>query len=127
MSALTFEKSELSNLEYSLQREMLATDRIGGYMSTTIVCCNTRRYHGLIVAPIDESDKTYVLLSSLDETVIQHDQAFNLALHRFPGVYEPADTSTSPTSSIRRPPRSPTAWAASSSARRCSGSTSARS
>lgn len=89
MSALTFEKSELSNLEYSLQREMLATDRIGGYMSTTIVCCNTRRYHGLIVAPIDESDKTYVLLSSLDETVIQHDQAFNLALHRFPGVYEP--------------------------------------
>ena len=60
MSALTFEKSELSNLEYSLQREMLATDRIGGYMSTTIVCCNTRRYHGLIVAPIDESDTTYV-------------------------------------------------------------------
>ena len=89
MSALTFDKSELGNLEYSLQREMLATDRIGGYMSTTIVCCNTRRYHGLIVAPIDDSGRTYVLLSSLDETVIQHDQTFNLALHRFPGVYEP--------------------------------------
>ena len=89
MSALTFDKSELGNLEYSLQREMLSTDRMGGYMSTTIVCCNTRRYHGLMVAPIDESDKTYVLLSSLDETVIQHDQSFNLALHRFPGVYEP--------------------------------------
>ena len=56
MSALTFDKSELGNLEYSLQREMLATDRIGGYMSTTIVCCNTRRYHGLMVAPIDDSD-----------------------------------------------------------------------
>lgn len=89
MSALTFDKSELGNLEYSLQREMLATDRIGGYMSTTIVCCNTRRYHGLIVAPIDDSDRTYLLLSSLDETVIQHDQTFNLALHRFKGVYEP--------------------------------------
>lgn len=89
MSALTFDKSELGNLEYSLQREMLATDRIGGYMSTTIVCCNTRRYHGLMVAPIDDSDRTYVLLSSLDETVIQHDQTFNLALHRFAGVYEP--------------------------------------
>lgn len=89
MSALTFDKSELGNLEYSLQREMLSTDRMGGYMSTTIVCCNTRRYHGLMVAPIDDSDKTYVLLSSLDETVIQHDQSFNLALHRFPGVYEP--------------------------------------
>ncbi len=89
MSALTFDKNELGNLEYSLQREMLASDRIGGYLSTTIVCCNTRRYHGLMVAPIDESDRTYVLLSSLDETVIQHDQSFNLALHRFRGVYEP--------------------------------------
>lgn len=89
MSALTFDKSELGNLEYSLQREMLATDRIGGYMSTTIVCCNTRRYHGLMVAPIDDSDRTYVLLSALDETIIQHDQTFNLALHRFQGTYEP--------------------------------------
>lgn len=89
MSALTFDKSELGNLEYSLQREMLATDRKGGYMSTTIVCCNTRKYHGLMVAPIDQSDEAYVLLSSLDETIIQHDQSFNLALHRFRGVYEP--------------------------------------
>lgn len=89
MSALTFDKSELGNLEYSLQREMLATDRKGGYMSTTIVCCNTRKYHGLMVAPINESDEAYVLLSSLDETIIQHDQSFNLALHRYRGVYEP--------------------------------------
>ena len=33
--------------------------------------------------------RTYVLLSSLDETIVQHDQTFNLALHRFKGVYEP--------------------------------------
>ena len=89
MSGLKFDKRELGNLEYSLDREMLATDRRGGYMSTTIVCCNTRKYHGLMVAPIDESDRTYVLLSSLDETVVQHDQSFNLALHRYEGVYEP--------------------------------------
>lgn len=73
MSALTFDKSELGNLEYSLRREMLATDRRGGYMSTTIVCCNTRKYHGLMVAPVGGSDRTCVLLSSLDETVVQHD------------------------------------------------------
>ena len=41
------------------------------------------------MAPIDDSCRTYVLLSSLDETVVQHDQTFNLALHRFKGVYEP--------------------------------------
>ncbi|MBR2975722.1 MAG: glycogen debranching enzyme N-terminal domain-containing protein [Alistipes sp.] len=89
MSGLTFDKRELGNLEYSLDREMLATDRRGGYMSTTIVCCNTRKYHGLMVAPIDQSDRTYVLLSSLDETIVQHDQSFNLALHRYNGAYEP--------------------------------------
>jgi len=89
MSVLTFDKKELGNLEYSLQREMLATDRRGGYMSTTIVCCNTRKYHGLMVAPIDDSDRAYVLLSSVDETVLHDGQPFNLALHRFPGTYEP--------------------------------------
>ena len=89
MSGLKFDKRELANLEYSLDREMLATDRRGGYMSTTIVGCNTRKYHGLMVAPIDQSDRTYVLLSSLDETIVQHDQSFNLALHRYEGVYEP--------------------------------------
>ena len=89
MSGLKFDKRELANLEYSLDREVLATDRRGGYMSTTIVGCNTRKYHGLMVAPIDQSDRTYVLLSSLDETIVQHDQSFHLALHRYEGVYEP--------------------------------------
>ena len=89
MSVLNFDKKSLGNLEYSLQREMLATNRAGGYMSTSIVCCNTRKYHGLVVCPIDESEANYVLLSSLDETVVQHDQSFNLAIHRFPGTYEP--------------------------------------
>ena len=90
MAELTFDKNSLGNLEYSLQREMLSTNRTGGYMSTTIVCCNTRKYHGLMVCPISETDdKSYVLLSSLDETVIQHGEPFNLALHRFPGIYEP--------------------------------------
>ena len=86
---LKFDKRELGNLEYSLNREVLATDRLGGYMSSTIIGCNTRKYHGLMVAPIDQSDRTYVLLSSLDETIVQHDQSFNLALHRYEGTYEP--------------------------------------
>jgi predicted glycogen debranching enzyme len=89
MSVLKFDKQSLGNLEYSLRREMLATDRSGGYMSTTIVGCNTRKYHGLVVCPKDSTENEYVMLSSLDETVIQHDQSFNLAIHRFPGTYEP--------------------------------------
>ncbi len=86
---MKFDKQSLGNLEYSLRREMLATDRSGGYMSTTITGCNTRKYHGLMVCPKDAGENDYVMLSSLDETIVQHEQSFNLALHRFPGTYEP--------------------------------------
>lgn len=91
MGYLTFNKSELVNLQYSLHREVLSTNRAGAYMSTTIVCCNTRKYHGLLVCPIKEFDnESFVLLSALDETVIQHDQTFNLGIHQYQnGVYDP--------------------------------------
>ena len=49
MVYLKFNKDELVNLEYSLKREVLATNRAGGYMSSTIICCNTRKYHGLLI------------------------------------------------------------------------------
>lgn len=90
MAVLHFDKHELTNLEYSLQREMLSTNRAGGYMNTTIVCCNTRKYHGLMVCPNESQvDQLYVMLSSLDETIVQHASEFNLAIHQFPGVFEP--------------------------------------
>ena len=82
MSYLNFNKEELVNLEYSLKREVLSTNRAGGYSSTTVVCCNTRKYHGLLVLPISEfGGENHVLLSSLDETVVQHGQSFNLGIH----------------------------------------------
>lgn len=90
MAYLKFNKDELVNLEYSLKREVLATNRAGGYMSSTIICCNTRKYHGLLIVPIEEfGGVNHVLLSDLDETVIQHGQAFNLGIHKYPGNYEP--------------------------------------
>lgn len=90
MSYLSFNQKELVNLEYALQREFLGTDRSGGYASTTIVCCNTRKYHGLLVLPIENfQGRNHVLLSSLDETIIQHGRAFNFGVHQYPDVYEP--------------------------------------
>jgi len=79
------------NLEQSLQKEMLRTNQSGAYHCTTIVGCNTRKQHGLLVIPIPEiDDNTHVLLSSLDETVIQHGAPFNLGIHRYPGnTYSP--------------------------------------
>lgn len=90
MAYLQFNKEELVNLEYSLNREVLSANHAGGYLNTTIVGCNTRKYHGLLVVPIDNfgGDKC-VLLSSLDETLIQHEKEFNLGIHRYGNIYEP--------------------------------------
>ena len=79
MSYLHFDKTLMVNLEESLPREILRTNRAGAYHCTTIVDCNTRKYHGLLVIPVPNlDDENHVLLSSLDETVIQHGADFNL-------------------------------------------------
>ena len=81
MSYLKFDKTLMTNLEEALPREILRTNRSGAYHCTTIVDCNTRKYHGLLVIPVPElDDENHVLLSSLDETVIQHGAEFNLVL-----------------------------------------------
>lgn len=91
MSYLKFDKNLLINLEQSLPKEMLRTNQAGAYHCTTLVGCNTRKQHGLLVIPIPEmGNKPHVLLSSLDETVIQHGAPFNLGIHRYQGgVYSP--------------------------------------
>lgn len=91
MSYLKFDKNLLINLDQSLPKEMLRTNRAGAYHCTTLVGCNTRKQHGLLVIPIDSmGGKNHVLLSSLDETVIQHGAPFNLGIHRYRGgVYSP--------------------------------------
>ncbi|MBP7984605.1 MAG: glycogen debranching enzyme family protein [Bacteroidaceae bacterium] len=86
MSYLRFEKALMTNLEESLQKELLRTNRSGAYSCSTIVDCNTRKYHGLLVVPVPElDDENHVLLSSLDVTVIQHGAEFNLGLHKYQG------------------------------------------
>lgn len=86
MSYLKFEKALMVNLQESLPKELLRTNRSGAYSCSTIVDCNTRKYHGLLVVPVPElDDENHVLLSSLDVTVIQHGAEFNLGLHKYQG------------------------------------------
>ena len=91
MSYLKFDKNLLINLDQSLPKEMLRTNQAGAYHCTTLPGCNTRKQHGLLVIPIEEmGNRPHVLLSSLDETVIQHGAPFNLGIHRYRGgVYSP--------------------------------------
>jgi len=91
MSYIDFEKKQLINLQYSLERELLRTNRVGGYASTTIINTNTRKYHGLLVVPqplID--DLNHVLLSTLDETLTVNNFDFHLSMRMYPnGHFDP--------------------------------------
>lgn len=84
MAYLSFDRNLLVNLDKSLKKEILRTNRSGAYNSSTIVDCNTRKYHGQLVVPLPETDdQNHVLLSSLDETVIQYGAEFNLGIHKY--------------------------------------------
>ncbi len=86
MCYLRFDKAEMTNLQESLYKEMLITNRSGAYCSTSLVGCNIRKYDGLLVIPVPEiDDENHVLLSSLDETVVQHGAEFNLGIHKYQG------------------------------------------
>jgi len=86
MNYISFDKHKLANLEYSLNKELLRANRTGSYSCTTLIHCNTRKYHGLLVCPVPTiDDQKHVLLSALDETIEQHGEQFNLGLHQFEG------------------------------------------
>ena len=91
MAYLKFDKTQLINLEYSLSKEYVRSNRAGSYCSTTLIYCNTRKYHGLLVSPVENLDgDRHVLLSSFDETIIERENEFNLGIHKYQGdIYSP--------------------------------------
>ncbi len=65
-------------LEKDISKEWLITNGIGGYASSTIIGCNTRKYHGLLVAPLNPPAQRYVILSKVDESIEFNDNKYNL-------------------------------------------------
>ena len=90
MAFLKFNKSELVNLAYSLKREIICANKTGAYCNTSIVTCNTRRYHGLFAVTLDRfGGDRFMLLSSLDESLVVNGKQFNLGIHCYGETYEP--------------------------------------
>jgi predicted glycogen debranching enzyme len=88
MSYIKFDKNQIVNLEFSLGREIIRTNRAGSYSSTTIVGCNTRKYHGMLICPVDElGGERFVLLSSLDMIVVNKEKNFNIGIRKYKGDY----------------------------------------
>ena len=90
MAFLSFNKSELVNLEYSLKREIIGSNKTGAYCNTSVVDCNTRRYHGLLAVSVDAfGGEKHILLSGLDESIVVNHRQFNLGIHCYGDIYEP--------------------------------------
>ena len=78
-----------TNLDAALRREWLETNGLGGFASGTVSGCNTRRYHGLLVAATKPPVGRFVLLSKLEETLIIDGRRYELGTNRShcPGVF----------------------------------------
>ena len=90
MKYIQFDNTKLPNLEYSLFKEILQTNRAGGYMSTSIIGCNTRKYHGLLVCPLEEfGGESFVMLSSMQCSLelSGQEKLFNLGVQEYKGEY----------------------------------------
>ena len=86
---IRFDQNVCRNLDFALRREWLETNGIGGFASASITGCNTRRYHGLLVAATKPPVGRFVLLSRFEETLTVDGQAYELGTNRYPGVVHP--------------------------------------
>ena len=79
---MEFTKEDL-NLENGLEKEWLITNGIGGYSSSTIIGANTRKYHGLLVAPLTPPARRFLILSKLDESIEINEKKYDLYTNIF--------------------------------------------
>lgn len=74
---MKFSKKQLT-LEEGLKKEWIITNGIGGFASSTIIGCNTRKYHGLLIAPLTPPARRFLVLSKIDESIEINDKKYNL-------------------------------------------------
>lgn len=71
-------EDEMLSIEEGLKREWIITNGIGGYCSSTIIGANTRKYHGLLVAPLIPPASRMLILSKLDENIKTNGKSYDL-------------------------------------------------
>ena len=84
-----YDRPSCQNLRRVLRREWLETNGLGDYASSSLVCCNTRKYHGLFVTELARPAGRHVLLSTLEESICMAGREFFISCRKHPGVYHP--------------------------------------
>jgi predicted glycogen debranching enzyme len=88
MISFSFDKDVLFT-DTRLHSEWLETNGLGGWSGSTIMGCNTRRYHGLLVAATRPPSDRMVMVSKMDETIVAGGERFQLGTNDFGDVIHP--------------------------------------
>lgn len=86
---IAFDKDTCADFETALSKEWLETNGLGGFASSTLPGCNTRRYHGLLVAATRPPVGRMVLVNSLEEWIVLDGTRYDLSCNPYPGVVHP--------------------------------------
>src|SRR5664280_1509267 len=66
--------------------EWLHTNGAGAYAMSTVPMMHTRRYHGILVAPLDPPLRRYVSISHAELTLQANGRQYRLSTHQFPNL-----------------------------------------
>src|SRR5258706_12771835 len=86
---IAFDKDTCSDFETALSKEWLETNGLGGFSSSTLIGCNTRRYHGILIAATHPPHGRVMLVNGFEEWVVLNDARYFLSCHQYPGVVHP--------------------------------------
>jgi predicted glycogen debranching enzyme len=78
-------KYELQDFSNAIQHEWLETNGLGGWSGSSVIGCNTRRYHGLLVAATNPPAERMALISKMDETIVVKGQRYELGVNQYRG------------------------------------------
>lgn len=91
MNRFVIDDHSCSDLEKALTVEWLETNGLGSYASSTILSCNTRKYHGLLVANLKVPKGRHVLLSWIEDAVVADGKEIFLSCSQYPGFFFPRE------------------------------------
>ncbi|MFB9841655.1 amylo-alpha-1,6-glucosidase [Mucilaginibacter ginsenosidivorans] len=86
---ISIKEEQLKDISYQASAEWLETNGLGGYASSTIANCHSRRYHGLLVAATQVPTGRTVMVSKLDETIVANGKRTELGTNNYNGVFAP--------------------------------------
>lgn len=95
LPAISLGREVLTDFEKASRIEWLETNGTGGYAMGTVAALNTRRYHGLLVAPLHPPAQRHVILAKLEESVTlqgpsaKDNHTHDLSTNQYPGAVHP--------------------------------------